>query len=138
MRAAFRPFDALAFLTVAAVASLANAAPAPPSEEKSDPEKYIYARLTKFGVFRHAQLTYAIAVQGVRGRKLLKPVIVRMDAGGDVEWVMGAREGEVRVDTAKKVLLYRMRKGSALAMDGSRAYFEDRVGELPLPDLRKE
>src|SRR5947209_1745408 len=113
MGAAFRPFAALAFLTGAAVASLANAAPAPPSEEKSDPEKYIYARLTKFGAFRHAQLPYVIAVQGVRGRKLLKPVIVRMDAGGDIKLVMSAREGEVRVDTARKVLLYHLRQGSS-------------------------
>jgi lipopolysaccharide export system permease protein len=69
----------------------------------------------------------------VQGRKLLYPTFKRRDAKGMVDVVAQAREANLRVNMARKMVLIHMRHGVATTEDGSRGYFEDRVWEVPLP-----
>lgn len=98
-----------------------------------DAEELLYTVLRKQGMLSHAQLPYAMFVKGVQGRKLLYPTFKRRDARGMVDVVAQAREANLRVNMARKMVLIHMRHGVATTEDGSRGYFEDRVWEVPLP-----
>ena len=49
------------------------------------------------------------------------------DEHGQIDIVAHAREAELRVDMARKLLLHPHAHGVATSEDGSRVYFEDRV-----------
>lgn len=98
-----------------------------------DAEELLYTVLRKQGMLAHANLPYAMFVKGVQGRKLISPTFKRRDAKGMVDVVAQAREANLRVNMARKLVLIHMRHGVATTDDGSRGYFEDRVWEVPLP-----
>lgn len=60
---------------------------------------------------------YSIWVKGVEDRKLIEPVIKGRGPNGKENFVAQAREAELRVDTAHKELVIRMRFGSAKTSD---------------------
>jgi lipopolysaccharide export system permease protein len=98
-----------------------------------DAEELIYSLLKRQGVINHPQLAYSMYVQGVRGKKLLSPVIKRKDAQGKIDVVATAQEAEVRVHMQKKLLIVHMKNGVTSAADGSRGYFVERDFDVPLP-----
>ncbi len=99
----------------------------------SDAEEFIYSILKRHGVINHASLPYSMYVQGVRGKKLLDPVVKRKDSQGKIDAVATAQEAELRVDMARKVLLIHMTNGITSTADGSRAYFKERTFDMALP-----
>jgi lipopolysaccharide export system permease protein len=100
-----------------------------------DAEELLYSLLRKEHTIKHATMPYSMFVQGVKGKKLLSPVFKRRNAQGQIDVVAQAREAELLVDKTKpeQLLKIHMLNGVALGQDGSRAYFYDRVWDLPLP-----
>jgi lipopolysaccharide export system permease protein len=98
-----------------------------------DAEEFMYSLLKRHGVINNPQLPYSMYVQGVRGKKLLDPVIKRKDSQGKIDAVANAQEAELRVDMPRKMLLIRMKNGITSTADGSRAYFQERTFDVPLP-----
>jgi lipopolysaccharide export system permease protein len=99
----------------------------------NDAEELIYTMLRKQRMVTNADMPYALYVSRVQGRQLLNPLIKRRDAHHQVDGVAEAREAEIRVDRVNRLLLVHMKYGMATTEDGSRAYFVDRVFEVPLP-----
>src|SRR5262249_29153101 len=99
-----------------------------------DAEELLYSLLRKHGMLSHSSLPYSMYVKGVQGRKLISPVFKRKGPKGLPDVVAYAREAELRVDLPRNQLLVLMKIGVAWSDDGSRAYFEDRVWEVPLPE----
>jgi lipopolysaccharide export system permease protein len=99
----------------------------------SDAEEFIYSILKRTGVINHASLPYSMFVQGVRGRKLLDPVVKRKDSQGKIDAVATAQDAELRVDMGRKMLLIHMKNGITSTADGSRAYFQERTFDMALP-----
>jgi lipopolysaccharide export system permease protein len=98
-----------------------------------DAEEFTYSLLKRYGAINDPKLPYSMYVQGVRGRKLLDPVMKRKDSQGKIDAVATAQEAELRVDMPRKVLLIRMKNGITSTADGSRAYFQERTIDVPLP-----
>jgi lipopolysaccharide export system permease protein len=98
-----------------------------------DAEEFIYSLLKRHGAINDPKLPYSMFVQGVRGRKLVDPVMKRKDSQGKIDAVATAQEAELRVDMPRKVLLIRMKNGITSTADGSRAYFQERTFDVPLP-----
>jgi lipopolysaccharide export system permease protein len=98
-----------------------------------DTEELLYSLLRRQGVINHPQTPFSMWVRSVQGRKLLNPTFKRRNAEGQIDVVAQSREAELHVDMAKKLLLVHMKWGVATMDDGSRAYFEDRIWEVPLP-----
>jgi lipopolysaccharide export system permease protein len=98
----------------------------------NDAEELLYSMLRRDSKISNPSLPYAMFVKNVEGRKLLNPVFKRMNVHHQVDVVAHAREADLRVDMAKKVLLIRMRHGVAIT-DYDRADFEDRTFDVPLP-----
>ncbi len=103
-----------------------------------DTEELLYSMLRRQRVIAHSQMPYAMWVRGVEGRKLINPTFKRRNQATNViDVVAQAREADLRVDMGKEppVLLVHMRWGVAVCEDGSKAYFEDKVWEVPLPKM---
>jgi lipopolysaccharide export system permease protein len=98
-----------------------------------DAEELIYTMLRKQGVINHPQLAYSMYVQGVRGKKLLAPVIKRRDSQGKIDVVATAQEAGLHVDMEQKVLFVHMRNGVTSTADGTRGYFVERTFDVALP-----
>ncbi len=98
----------------------------------SDAEEFMYSILRRQGMINHPQLPYALYVQAVRGKQLLGPVVKHKDSQGKIDAVATGQDAELRVDMARKMLYIRMKNG-ILTSDGSRAYFQERTFEVPLP-----
>src|SRR5262249_3255830 len=94
----------------------------------------LYSLLRKHGMINYPQLSYSMFVKGVQGRKLISPTFKRRDAHGATDVVAQAKEAELRVNMNKRLVLIHMRFGVASSDDGSRAYFEDRIWEVALPE----
>jgi lipopolysaccharide export system permease protein len=108
----------------------------------NDAEELIYSLLKKQLMIRHPQLPYEMYVKGVQGKKLINPVVKRKAANGRIDIVANAREAEVRVDTRRQILLIHMRVGVVTSTDPeprdrSQAYFDDRIFEMPLPNIAR-
>jgi lipopolysaccharide export system permease protein len=99
----------------------------------ADAEELVYSVLRRHGTINYPQMSWSMFVKGVQGRKLISPVVKRRVNGG-TDLVAQAKEADLCVDMSKKLILVHMRYGVATCEDGSRAYFEDRVWEVPLPD----
>jgi lipopolysaccharide export system permease protein len=104
----------------------------------NDAEELIYSMLNKHQMISHPQVPYSIYVKNVQGRKLINPVFKRKSADGQIDIVANAREAELRVDVAHKLILIRMKVGVASGRDGSHGYFADRLFDVPLPPITKE
>jgi hypothetical protein len=107
--------------------------------ERARAEGLFYSRLREHGRLEFPQGRCSLTVRRVEGKKLVGPVLKRLDAEGHAEFVATAREGELRVDTGKGMLLLHLRSGVGESSDGSRCDFEERTFEVPLgnaPDDR--
>jgi hypothetical protein len=106
----------------------------PPPTAEAVAERQLYSRLREHGRLELSEGRVSLTVGGVEGKKLVRPVLKKLNAEGEVKFVTTAREGELGVNTAKRALLIRLRSGVAEGQDGSLADFEDKVFELPLPN----
>src|SRR5262249_47657723 len=104
----------------------------------NDAEELMYSMLARQKSITHSQMPYSMWVKGVQGRKLLDPLFKNTDPKtGRTVIVAQAREAELRVDVVQKKLLLHMRRGEAVAEDGSHGYFEARISEAPLRDTSR-
>jgi lipopolysaccharide export system permease protein len=103
----------------------------------NDIEELMYAMLKKDKQIDHPKLDYAMWVQRVEGRKLIGATFKRRDPKkGYWVYVAQAQEADLRVDARNQKVLVHMRYGSFYSEpDGSRAYFDDRVFDVPLPGI---
>jgi len=100
-----------------------------------DVEEFLYTMLKNDRTINHPKLSYAIWVRQVQDRRLVGATFKRRDARGLYDLVAQAREAELRVDSNNKQVLVHMRHGEVFSMpNGTRAYFEDRVWPVPMPD----
>src|SRR5262245_32717950 len=98
-----------------------------------DAEELLYSLLSRNNALSHPQLRYTMFVKGVRGRKLLDPVVKRKGANGQTDVVAHAREADLRVDTGRMLLIVHMKHGVVTSKDSS-TYFTDQTSEMPLPE----
>jgi lipopolysaccharide export system permease protein len=98
-----------------------------------DAEEFMYSLLKRQGMINHPQLPYSLFVQAVRGKQLMGPVVKHKDSQGKIDAVATAQEAELRVDMVRKMLFIRMKNGISSTSDGSRAYFQERTFDVPLP-----
>ena len=101
----------------------------------NDAEELLYSVLKKQHMISHSQMPYSMFVKEVQGKKLVNVVIKRKDAKNKVEFVAHAREAELRVDMARRLLLVRLRNSVASGEDGSQGAISDRMVELALPEV---
>ena len=106
--------------------------PAPTARERA--EKQLYSRLREHGRLELSEGRFSLTVRGVEGKRLVRPVIKRWNANGELNFLLNASEGELSVNTAKRVLLIRLRSGAGEGRDGSHGEFEEKVFEVPLPN----
>jgi hypothetical protein len=125
----------LALLAAASWGSDGRTAPAPPKKQTSGPdtEAYLYRLLNEDGKIELPGTAYVIFVRGLKGRKLLQPVIKHKDGKGEVDLVSRADEAELRVDMPRKMILIHMRNCNSHGTDRSRAYFQEHTWDVPLP-----
>lgn len=98
-----------------------------------DAEEFMYSILRRHGTINHPSIPYSMFVKGVQGKKLTSPVFKRRNAKGVIDVVANAKEADLRVDMAHKLVLIHMRHGDVIGEDGVRAYFIDKYFEVPLP-----
>lgn len=103
--------------------------------DAKDAEGALYTRIKNDGLIGGPRVGYTMWVRGVTGKRLIQPVFKRLNAQGDYEEVITAKEAEVKIDTQKSELVIQMRQGIAATPDGTRASFEERVFAVPLPLL---
>lgn len=99
-----------------------------------DAEELIYTILRRQGVLQHHSMPYAMYVKSVQGRKLINPIFKHLNEQGRVDLVSYAKEADLRVDLARRLIYLHMRWGEASSDTGDTAYFEERVWEVPLGD----
>jgi lipopolysaccharide export system permease protein len=101
----------------------------------NDAEELMYSLLKQNNGISHSSMPYSMFVSGVKGRKLLNPVFKHRNKAGEIDGVVQARDGELRVNVARKLLLVRMHHCTGTSSDdGSRVDFEDHTWEVDLPD----
>jgi lipopolysaccharide export system permease protein len=101
----------------------------------NDAEELMYSMLKKNNSISHSSTPYSMFVSGVKGKKLLNPVFKHRNKEGEIDGVVQARDGDLRVDVVHKKLLVRMRHCTGTAEgEGSRINFEDHVWPIDLPD----
>jgi lipopolysaccharide export system permease protein len=101
----------------------------------NDAEELMYSMLKKNNSISHSSMPYSMFVSGVKGKKLLNPVFKHRNKAGEIDVVVQAREGDLRVDVAHKLLLVHMKHCNGTSSDdGSRGEFEDKVWPVDLPD----
>ena len=110
---------------VALSAMLAGATP--------DVEGDLYAALKAQGIVMRPDMNMIFVAQAVEGKKLVNPVLIRMDASGKVEMVCQAREGDLRVDQKKHRVVIHLVKGKAELENGSAMEFAERDFTVDLP-----
>jgi lipopolysaccharide export system permease protein len=101
----------------------------------NDAEELLYSMLKKNNSISHSSMPYSMFVSGVKGKKLLNPVFKHRNKAGEIDGVVQAREADLHVNVAKKILMVHMRHGTGTSSDdGSRIDFEDKVWDVDLPD----
>src|SRR5262249_53635088 len=102
-----------------------------------DVEEFLYSMLKNERSINHPKLSYAIWVRQVQGRRLVDATFKRRDGRGQYDLVVRAREAELRVDSRTKQVLVPMWHGEAMSIvNGTRAYFEDRVWPVPMNEAQ--
>jgi lipopolysaccharide export system permease protein len=97
------------------------------SQVIGDVEDLLYTALRREGSIRKHNLDWEIHVNGVDGKKLQDVIFKRRSADGEYDIVARAREAELRVDLAHKVINVHMRDCHITQRDGAVAYFESRI-----------
>jgi lipopolysaccharide export system permease protein len=101
----------------------------------NDAEELMYSMLKKNNSISHSSMPYSMFVSGVKGKKLLNPVFKHRNKAGEIDGVVQARDGDLRVDVAHKLLKVHMRHCTGTSSDdGSRIDFEDHEWPVELPD----
>lgn len=100
----------------------------------NDAEELMYSMLKKNNSISHSTMSYSMFVAGVKGKKLISPVFKHRNKAGEIDLVVQAREGDLRVDVAHKLLLVHMKHCTGTMGDGSPFDFEDKVWDVDLPD----
>jgi lipopolysaccharide export system permease protein len=101
----------------------------------NDAEELLYSLLKKNNAITHSSMPYSMFVSGVKNKRLLNPVFKHRGNNGEINLVVQAREADLRVNLARKLLLVHMLHGTgAYTEDGSPFYFEDKVFDVELPD----
>lgn len=100
-----------------------------------DAEALLYSILQRHGMISSPQLPYAMFVDRIQGKKLLHTVFKRRNAKGQIDIVAYAREAELRVNTAKQLLLVHMRDVKVIGEDGSTNYFENQTFDVEMKEL---
>jgi RNA polymerase sigma factor (sigma-70 family) len=115
-----------------------TAQPAPGNAQRSEPnlEERICTALRENGCWHSPAGDLAIWGDPVDGRRFLEVVLMRRDERGRVVVLTTCQEAELKVDPEKRTLLVRMKKGQSRSYDGNRAYFVDRVMEVPFAQPR--
>jgi lipopolysaccharide export system permease protein len=103
----------------------------------NDVEESLYTVLRKDRAINQPRLNYSMWVQKVQGRKLIEPLFKRRNARGDYDVVAKASEAELRVDITNQQIILNMRNGLVSIEGGTSAYFQERMWEVPLPELFK-
>jgi lipopolysaccharide export system permease protein len=100
-----------------------------------DVEDSLYAVLQRDHSFNQPRLNYAMWVRQVQGKKLLNALFKRRDADNPSRYdiVALAREAELHVDMARRMILLHMRNGHVAVPGGTSVYFYDRIFEVELP-----
>jgi lipopolysaccharide export system permease protein len=101
----------------------------------NDVEEVLYAMLKRDGCINHPKMPYVMSVHKVQGKKLLTAQFCRRDPKtGSFDMIARAKEAELRVDLAHKLLYVHMRQchvnGGTSDASG---FFEDRVFPVELP-----
>jgi RNA polymerase sigma factor (sigma-70 family) len=78
---------------------------------------------------------YEILVREVKGRRLIRPILVRRGSQGRNDLFVTAEEAELKVDLTKGILLFIMSKVVMTSTDGDRGYFESRSLSIPLASI---
>jgi lipopolysaccharide export system permease protein len=101
----------------------------------NDVEESLYAVLERDHSFNQPRMDYAVWVRQVQGRKLINALFKRRDKENMARYdtVAWAREAELRVDMARRVIVLHMRNAMVSADGGSFAYFQDRFFDVDLP-----
>ena len=101
----------------------------------NDAEELMYSMLKKNNSISHSSMPYSMFVSGVKGKRLLNPVFKHRNKAGEIDGVVQARDGDLRVDVAHKLLLVKMHHCTGTSSDdGSRVDFEEHEWKLDLPD----
>jgi lipopolysaccharide export system permease protein len=101
-----------------------------------DTEELLYSMLKRQGMICHSQMPYAMWVRGVEGKKLINPIFKHRNmTTGQIDMVAEAKDADLRVDIQKRILLVHMHLGDATAGEGTHAIFDDKVWEVPLPEI---
>jgi lipopolysaccharide export system permease protein len=98
----------------------------------NDLEELAYSGLRKAKVIKSSKLPYDLYVYEVRGRKLLWPIIKHKNDHGQVDYVISAREAELKIDTARRELHIQLTNGDVTGTNT--LYFANRTEILKLPD----
>lgn len=101
-----------------------------------DPEDALYLLLRRDHEIRIPGLKYYIAVKGMQGRRLIDPIMKRMDEFGLADVIVTAREAELRYDANNRKILVRMWHGDVENRGKGFVHFEYQVWEVPyqVPD----
>lgn len=126
-------------LILPAILSLRGRADQPNDTESSadtkvDVEAYLYSQLKQHNAITGMNLPFAIYVQKVEGRRLVKPVLKRRDAQGNISWIAHADSGELKVPASKKKLIIYLHQCTVSGEDGSRGSFEKTNFTIDLPE----
>jgi lipopolysaccharide export system permease protein len=98
-----------------------------------DARELLYTLLKKHHALRQPGQPYALFVKEVRGERLVCPVIQHKDGQGKTDLAANAQDGDLRVDADSKTLELHMKNCTVTCADGSRAFFEERTWNWPLP-----
>jgi lipopolysaccharide export system permease protein len=102
----------------------------------NDVEELLYGMLRKDKQIDHPKLNYAMWVKRVEGRKLLDATFKRRNPNtGSWDYVVRAKEAELRVDMRNRLVLVHMRYATVYGDGSGTGYLDDRVIEVPLPDI---
>ncbi|HZZ77982.1 MAG TPA: LptF/LptG family permease [Gemmataceae bacterium] len=99
----------------------------------SDVEELLYIMLRKDGNIKHPRLSVEIDVKNVVGRTLQDAIFKRKGANGDYDVIASAKEAELRVDVAHKLIHVHMRQCNILQANGGIGYVESKVWPVDLP-----
>lgn len=95
-----------------------------------DVEELLYNMLRKDGHIKHASISVEIHVKSMNGRKLHDVVFKRKSADGGFDLIAVAKEAELRVDLAHKLILVDMRK---CQVNGGNGVIESKIWPVDLP-----
>jgi RNA polymerase sigma factor (sigma-70 family) len=81
------------------------------------------------------EANYEIWVREVKGRRLIRPILVRRDSQGQGDFLAIGDEAELKVDLEKGILLLIMSKVVIISLDGDRSTMEARSWSIPLASI---